>query len=550
MKGLFRIITAPFRLFKRINASVFFVLMGVICVWVLLLRAGLFTPSIPEDWKAIINENTVLQLSDGSDEEPEKTAVLSAGSEVFVLGYDVSAALLWVQTANGERGLIPYDAVEKELLVIETIGGKHEISVGENLIFVSRDDKEHVITAVTADGTQIQLKRTDFDNAVPVMAADKLKYSYLGHRVPCLMTEKTADKKLIGMTLANIEKRIAPARYIRNENGSSIAQLQMRVFDRTTRTFAVPCVVVTDGKVSSVEYINRSSWSGKYSIKTWLLAKMPGGGMAVDLLRFTVQEPIYDIFNSDSMVVRMIRNGWIEKVNPDKIPTALVVILALLFLFFSYVIPLAAYYWFTPLIIVILLYILLHRPWPLKFVSNLVMIFVVLGLLIVGCYLWLLKVCVLLNSSLLVVTAGVVLLAVKLGAMSLDLIDRRCVDCKHIDSYELDHTDYGQPRQEWRFETESHLLDTHTVEKGGWVTALVPSSIGYDKKRVRKETVTVTRTRHDKYKVLYLIEPYVAYFKCKYCGTIRRSSGENLTVLEKIDLGSGISTVTETTKYK
>ena len=112
MKGLVRIITAPFRLFTRINASVFFVLMGGICVWVLLLRAGLFTPSIPEDWKAIINENTVLQLSDGSDEEPEKTAVLSAGSEGFVLGYDVSAALLWVQTANGERGLIPYDAVE------------------------------------------------------------------------------------------------------------------------------------------------------------------------------------------------------------------------------------------------------------------------------------------------------------------------------------------------------------------------------------------------------------------------------------------------------
>ena len=174
----------------------------------------------------------------------------------------------------------------------------------------------------------------------------------------------------------------------------------------------------------------------------------------------------------------------------------------------------------------------------------------VLGLLIVGCYLWLLKVCILLNSSLLVVAAGVVLLAVKLGAMSLDLIDRRCVDCKHIDSYELDHTDYGQPRQEWRFETESHLLDTYTVEKGGWKTTIVPSGVGYARKSVREETVKITRTQHDRYKVLYLIEPYVAYFKCKYCGTIRRSSGEKLTVLEKIDLGSGVSTVTETTKYK
>ena len=215
MKGLFRIITAPFRLFKRISAGVLFALMAVICVWVLLLRAGLFTPAMPENWKAVINENTVLQLSDGSDEEQEKTAVLSAGSEVSVLGYDVSAALLWVQTADGERGLIPYDAVEKELLVIETIGGKHEIPVGQTLTFVSRDDEEHIITAATADGTEIQLKRTDFDNAVPVMAADRLKYSYLGHRVPCLMTEKTADKKLIGMTLANIEKRIAPAKYHR-----------------------------------------------------------------------------------------------------------------------------------------------------------------------------------------------------------------------------------------------------------------------------------------------------------------------------------------------
>lgn len=548
MKRLWKIITWPYRRFTGLPKTVS--LPSLISFTVLVFAGFIWSPctGVPDDWEmTLVSDSQMLMEIPDRYKEPEKTLPVRKGTPVKVLGYEPSSCLLWAETASGDRGFIPQEAFGTEMTVVRASGkGDSRLRAGDEVTFAGREDDGRIAVhaAGAPDSDRIIIEGAD---AVIPEVLEHGRYAY-GIKPSGYSVSWYFEKKLEGRDFADVQKRYTPASVIRKTPEGLEAVLnwnvkyRKEVSGKTRPVFGRPVLTVRDGKVVSVEYIYTRKAASALS---WL----PFADNVICDWGFILRSPVYGNFSDARMDIWALKTsgpGIIGAADSSvgKIVLFPVGLLLLILLLLAY----ASYFFGVGWLPVMVVYLLLQKPFPFRHFGNRVMFAVLILLAAAGVYIT----SVLMMARgvpMIILLAGHVLIAVKAFRSMLEFFPLRCRECRNVDSYEFNRTELGEAYTEWKSETVMKLLRTRTSKyyrrvKGRVISRNTDSYTYIDDDSVSSLTLERTERlyRDDKYKVCYQVTPYTDYYRCSFCGAEKAYTGKRYKEIDRKYMGSGTHT--------
>lgn len=470
----------------------------------------------------------------------ERKVTLQKGDSVRVMAYDRTHAALWVETAEGRRGLIAAEAVSRNWQVYD-VDGKDSMNIGEPLSFVSRELKYPFhITATDSLGKTIT---RDVDQVAPAFIVPHDRHFYYEDAYGDIVcSRRSFEKAIAGKTQQEVDSMYVPAMVVSRDGNKTYAAYNVSIYDDGIGAFFKPIVCFGDGKA---EIANRGKSAG---IQSWIVKVLPFNNFVIDKFGWLIASPGFDVY-SQHFDDRL----FLTKPSAAKLWTT--AILLIIFVLLPLLVGFFLFWGMMYCIPAIVLYILLNWPWPLKPLSNRIVMIVTIALLLSGFYVWLVLMMAYDND----LWPAVVLMMMWAFTFIMDkmacLLSLRCEKCAHIDSYVYDHTDWGEAFDRWEDETESRQTDSKLINKfRTWTEVITTTTTNYgyytDKhvstSRIDEKTHRVYKDsyQHDYYKVLYHVEPYKDFHKCKHCKNIHVYNGEKKTELDRKHTGRSFSTDT------
>lgn len=548
MKKLWKTITWPYRKFTGLPRTSS--LSVLISFTVLVLAGFMWSPctGVPEDWEMSLASDSQMQMEiPDRYREPEKTLPVRKGTSVKVLGYEPSSCLLWAETASGDRGFIPQEAFGTEMTVVRASGkGDSRLRAGDEVTFAGREDDGRIAVhaAGAPDSDRIIIEGAD---AVIPEVLEHGRYAY-GIKPSGYSVSWYFEKKVKGRDFSAVQKRYCPASVIRKTPEGLEAVLnwnvkyRKEVSGKTRPAFGRPVLTVRDGKVVSVEYLYTRKAASALS---WL----PLADNVICDWGFLLRSPVYGNFSdarTDIWALGTFGPGMMSAASSSLgkivlLPLGLLLLILMLLAYGSYFFAVG---WLPAMAV----YLLLQKPLPFRRFGNRTMSAVLVFLAVAGVYI----------TGVLMLARGVPMLILLVVHVFLffrafrsmyDFFPLRCRECRSVDSYGFDRTEFGKPYDEWKSETVMKLMRTrktrhHMRVKGRVVSRNTDSYTYIDDDSISLLTLERTERlyRDDRYRVCYKVTPYTDYYRCSCCGAVKKFTGKRFEETGREYAGSGTHT--------
>lgn len=478
----------------------------------------------------------VFYISDpNGDSSPLKnykqTRPVKVGETFRVLGHDVSK--LWVETENGERGLID------QLLVADTVittDATKEYPKGRKMIIESVDSETQCMSLRDQYGDKYQISRSGDVQMMYIFRNPRLQVRKMGYG---WVRSSIFDNKVVGASLADLDTTFAPVLY----RYADRAVLSIRVYDPEERAFFLPILQVSsEGFVTNVVTYSRP-FNEFSRIRSWLLS-LPGATLLLDYGQSYTDAGggLYDQDETCSDVHRRMRwhrNPEIpQRTGMGKFWGFIGRCFRGLFLGLFALSLVCWYYGVSIFIIPVIMIQLARSPQPFKRLSNEQLRKVFEWLSYPFFYIALLVSAADMSNNLLfnmLIIFGTYYAI--FGVMSA-LISERCPNCKHTFCFDLDKTKWGESEFTVERETESY-------EAGEDYTGSTKNytEVSVDGRPVVNTNVTITdhydvTTRHDTYDVTYEHKKGIEYYHCRHCGHCKTRDVRKRRVYNREFVGS------------
>lgn len=446
------------------------------------------------------------------------------GSEIKILGVRKGTMLIpervWVELEDGSRGYIYCTDFDLEYTALVK-DEKAPIPVK-----VKGLEKDKMVCEFE-DGT---VKNLHCDDVIPQWP-DSWDFEYLSTGTySSYMSKEKFERKYIGSTLEENDKRMVPARYVVRKGNQTYAFYPMYILNTTNGMRYTPTVVYDEsGKATS--YINEDSKKrAKFFLKT-----MPLVGATVDnpFCHSLIQGSMYDLLpatkNNPTIVKKIL--GWLVMV--------------------VYLVFVIIWFYVTPMIPVLLIGVLMHYRKVFYFLSNRVLSVLMLTLTVVCTYLWGV---LLLGWGImwlfLLPLPFVALFFYGFASAPLDpyIPSGRCVSCRRIESMKFVDSVYDHEYKQWSQEKEfARTLKSKTHRWQTWTQITRTYSDGRKsswKENVQDHKSTTETNLFNDYNVLYNVSVYKNNYSCCVCGQHEHNMSNKYTELERKYQGSHTETRT------
>lgn len=470
----------------------------------------------------------------------ERKVTLHKGDSVRVMAYDRTHAALWVETAEGHRGLIAAEAVNRNWLVYD-VDSEDSIDINTPITFVSRSP-ESSVKIIVSDSLGKTIKR-DADQVAPAFIVPHDRHFYYEDTYGDIVcSRRTFEKSIAGKTIQEVDSMYVPAMVVSSADNKTYAAYNVSIYDDGIGAFFKPLVCFGDGKA---EIVNRGKSAG---IQSWIVKVLPLNNFVIDKFGWLIASPGFDVY-SQHFDDRL----FLTKPSAAKLWTT--AILLIIFVLLPLLVGFFLFWGMMYCVPAIVLYVLLNWPWPLKPLSNRIVMSITFVLQLVGFYVWFVLMMAYDNDLWPVVVLMMAWAFTFIMDKMAGLLSMRCEKCAHIDSYVYDHTDWGEAFERWEDETKSRQTDSKLINKfRTWTDVITTTTTNYGtyvdknvtstRKDEKTHRVYKDSYQHDYYKVLYRIEPYKEFHKCKYCKNIHVYNCEKKTESDRKHTGRSFSTET------
>ena len=444
------------------------------------------------------------------------------GAEIKILGARRGVMLvperLWVELEDGSRGFIYCTDFDLEF--------EAQLKDKKRLTPVKvKDLKDDKIVCELKDGEVVELYCDDVYPKWP----RSWKFDYLNGSTYCTYISKEKfERKYLGSTLEENDKRMLPARNVVKKGGMTYASYPMWVLDTSDGMRYAPTVIYDEtGEAKS--YIQESSMKRA----RFFLKVLPFVGPIVDvpffnsLIQGTLYNKLPDVKGDSSLAMKVI--GWI-----------------LMIIYLAFVL---LWLYATPMIPVLLLCMLMHNPKIFYPLSNKVLNGLMLVITIVSSYVW---------GALLVGWGIMWLFLLPLpfavlfiyGFACAPLMSSapcgRCLNCRNIETMEFIDTVYDHEYKEWNRESKYvKKLSEWTNRWTTWTNVTRKYADGHStttKENIQHHSETHTTSLYDDYNVLYNVTVYKNNYKCCVCGQREHSFSNTYKEIDRKYLGTHTET--------
>lgn len=337
------------------------------------------------------------------DEDHVTKVSLKAGDSLSVLAHASSTSndgkLYWVETRDGQRGLVSQDDADNGMAVINK---QADAMVGDTVKVVRMETPLQAVVKAK-DGEEYFFKYTSYN----YLTANKMPAYNRKHNLGTIkMSQKHFEEMCTTKTPAELDKLWDLAEFVNHTDSGLTMRYQVAVMKKEDGKVYRPVVTFSNDSLTSI------SWGMPLaSINGWLLRILPGSSIIVDGWHHAIDSFYYSIQFLDPYPWYIYILGY-----------ALLILIWLIWLFFTF------------LAIPFLLLVLIAIRVPFSFMSNRVLRWFSLGVLAVCVYIWLVLMLVTDHWWFIMIPClGVI---AWLFYLYLDIyLDRRCPYCGAMSDY-------------------------------------------------------------------------------------------------------------------
>lgn len=519
---------SPFSYGKKVDRTIFWLTFALIIVFPICL-SFCFRPRnrVPAlDDVRQLTAKTTLRMLDNA----ESNIVLKKGEKVTVLGHKTSSYydpfMLWIQTADGDRGYIPVEAVDnRAVLSPEYTIKKDETSFEERY----RNDTVRIIGWAEMGDYNVQTSGGEKAK----VDADALRHMFAGDRKHMIrhdqedvwrpMSLKKFQKMYMNTPLAEADDVYLPAHFlIRRKDGSGMAVYPVKVL--VNGAFYTP--VVNYGKDGNpTEYIIPEK--AESTVNKKFIRLLPFYGSVVDLpfVWPLWTEGIY------STVMHAPHNSSL----------LMTIFIYLCFLPLGLIMLL-----FPPLLIPLIVFGLLRFPGIFRRISNSKMKGMIKTITYICVLLWIFL--SLTDMYLIPLLIGeFIVMLIFFSSVNKVLApgnpEVRCPDCAMLYSSEYDRR-VEEGDRVGAIEQREYLEDDTVTSVERWQTwTEVTTTYGDGHKSTHRENVKNHERKHGIrtygiYSEAVEYVPYTTYYICGECGHIEREYSKDRVLLKRVKIRS------------
>lgn len=466
------------------------------------------------------NKATTLKAWFGKESVTHKIA---QGDSLRLIGLNEQNNTLWVETADGWRGYVPQEDVDDRFIVNsgEKSSSKTEGIDGDTVIIVGSDTSRIRFQCRLPNDSIVELHR-DY-----VVGTTTFKYPQYCMNITTTgrasyMTRSKFERLFIGKTIHEADSLSRVALSVADTKEGRKAEYEINVFDPDNGRFHYPIVTLDEnGRIASYELREESSKAD------WLLRRLP------------LVETLIDC----DFTAKMIESNVYEKATLDSLPTWLywLKMLALLVVFG---IGWLLWMFFTGLIPMLVIVVLLCLRYPFYFVGDKTFCWIAGAVAVIFQYVWTVLAMCYGVYWFIQIPAAVVVTACTLFALINDLIylpHPRCPHCRSLGSIVYQRSEQLGEHEEWREVTErGELVDSTTYKWDTW-TDVTETKIYTDGRRtvntrqkdLQHHSKTVNVYKWNVFDVKYLVKHMRNYYRCGKCGFVEYLDGNVDKELER-----------------
>lgn len=519
-------------------------LFSALTVFMIWLNRQPLDQSIPEDWHvtalrpgvfSVIMDRPDAIKPDMSSPFRYLSRSVKVGEEFRVLGYFENKTL-WVESANGERGMI--DQITVADTVVCKLPVPNKFNAGATLKVIGKEvTKNGMILIETMDGNQLEV-RVNCLKLKSLIAHHMYQVKRAGWGYT---TRERFEKQVIGKNIAHLDTTFAPVLFL----GGGNAVISRRIYVKEKGGMYLATLRLDDNGtvLPQIEYgVMKESFGAP---RNWLLMLKGSNYVLENVSKFTGDRLYHAPMEDADLYIKMqlgmsletpYRTGW------RKTTTKILKVIAWPIKWGLILFGWMWYYWVTPCFIFLMLWVLSLSPWPFKPMSNEVLRYFLKFVLIASLY-WALL-CTVANFDLPMYYSlpGFITVAWVLFKMTDLLIEFRCPTCKNAFRFYYIDTDWQKStvETEQRTRSRSHTDLTGTTKHFTKVKNL-------DDGTETEEDVSYTDhyktiTRYDYYTVFFRVTRGIENWRCEKCGELllrkteeRQKLGESLDGSENVE---------------
>lgn len=497
-------------------------IISFICglILIAILMGNTMSKKTSPDVRIVARAKTELLTSDITGQKQ----YVKVGDTVTIMGQDMKSGgrgmRFWIETSNGRRGWAAQEAFDNRAIVYGLKEKDADVFAknGDTVTVVSHGDEAFSKFKVkTKEGRIGELR---YDNLLSITGNQLLDYC-INFNTSCFMTVGKFNKLYMGKSFEEVDKLHRQARYVTLIKNGKVAEFSLSLFNRSDGKFYYPIITFENGVATSCEF--------KLDKKTnsFLLKYIPLVNQILDIPFFS------NLINGNMYEGEMLIAG----------ETTFTKILGYVLLI-PLLIGFVGWLFFTNSILALLIFGSLRFRYPLVFLSDKLVWYLMLLIEVVSTYIWaVLGLCYAFHwwYFLPILIYLSMWLFRRFANLFGNFPSTRCPQCKYLYTIKFSTKKFEREYDEWRPKTEqgpcvgSHTERWQTVDRETTTTTYSNGArdVKVHDKNIQNHHRTINHYQYNEFKVLYHIKVYRKTYKCEICGREEYAFPEEPTEIDR-----------------